>query len=234
VSLSASGMGIGERIEDVRNRVGVAAERAGRSPAEITLIAVSKSFPAADCVAALEAGISDLGENRAQELKEKTSLIDRPARWHFVGNLQTNKVRTVVGAAGLIHSVDRFELAAAIDRRARHLGIKQSVLVQVNVAHDDSKHGVSPEDAITLAREVAALPGLSLHGLMTMPPYPDRPDDSRPYYQELAAIGSGLRSKLPDAADLSMGMTRDFEVAIEEGATMVRVGEAIFGRRTAK
>jgi PLP dependent protein len=222
---------ISERVGDVRTRIAAAARRAGRAPGDIVLIAVSKSFPADVCKTALDAGVTDLGENRAGEFRDKIALVDGRARWHFVGNLQTNKARMVVGAADLVHSVDRMELATALGRRAEALGITQDVLIEVNVAGEKSKHGVAPEAAIEFATGVEKFGALNVRGLMTMPPYPLDPEDSRPLYKELAALSNSVREKVPGAREISMGMTRDFEVAVEEGATMVRVGEAVFGPR---
>lgn len=219
------------RLAEVSQRVAAAAARVGRDPSEVTLVAVSKTFPAHVIVEALDAGAVDLGENRAQELKEKAAVLGPRPRWHFIGHLQTNKARQVVGTAVLIHAVDRIGLADAIARRAGSLGVTQDVLIEVNVSGESSKHGVEPGRAVPLAKEITELQNIRVRGVMTVPPYPDSPEDSRPIYKELAALGNQLRSEFPDADQLSMGMTRDFEVAVEEGATFVRVGEAIFGSR---
>jgi len=224
-------MTVVERLKAVRTSIEDAARRSGRSPSAVTLVAVSKTWPADVALEAISAGVTDLGENRAQEFKEKVALLEGRARWHFIGPLQTNKVRQVVGACDLIHSVDRLGLAEAIDRRASRLGLVQDVLIEVNVALDPSKHGIEPAKAIALAGEAAVMAGVRVRGLMTMPPYPDDPEESRPYYKELAALSRQLLAELPEAAELSMGMTRDFEIAIEEGATLVRIGTAIFGPR---
>jgi len=224
-------MTVVERLKAVRTSIEDAARRSGRSPSDVTLVAVSKTWPADVALEAISAGVTDLGENRAQEFKEKVALLEGRARWHFIGPLQTNKVRQVVGACDLIHSVDRLGLAEAIDRRASRLGLVQDVLIEVNVALDPSKHGIEPAKAIALAGEAAVMAGVRVRGLMTMPPYPDDPEESRPYYKELAALSRQLLAELPEAAELSMGMTRDFEIAIEEGATLVRIGTAIFGPR---
>ena len=219
------------RLAEVSQRVAAAAARVGRDASEVTVVAVSKTFPAHVIVEALDAGAVDLGENRAQELKEKAAVLGPRPRWHFIGHLQTNKARQVVGTAVLIHAVDRIGLADAIARRAGSLGVTQDVLIEVNVSGEGSKHGVEPGRAVPLAKEITELQNIRVRGLMTVPPYPDSPEDSRPIYKELAALGNQLRSEFPDADQLSMGMTRDFEVAVEEGATFVRVGEAIFGSR---
>jgi pyridoxal phosphate enzyme (YggS family) len=215
----------------VLERISASAQRAGRAPEDVTLVAVTKTFSADVVLAALEAGMTNLGENRAQELREKATAIGPGPTWHFIGHLQTNKVRHVVGHAALIHSVDRFGLAEAIARRAHNLGLVQDVLIEVNVSGEATKQGVEPARAISLAEEIESLEGLSVRGLMTMAPFSNDPESSRPYFADLAALGESLRRSLPGVTELSMGMTRDFEVAVEEGATIVRVGEAIFGPR---
>ncbi len=222
-------MTIVERFARVLERVAAAAERSGRDASDVTVVAVSKTFPADVVSAAIAAGAVDLGENRAQELKQKQTVV-AGARWHFVGHLQTNKVRHVVGVA-LVHSVDRFGLGEAIARRASSMGIVQDVLIEVNVSGEENKHGVAPERMTALAEQLLHLGGLRVTGLMTMPPFPKNPEESRPHFQRLVALRDELLDRAPGAADLSMGMTRDFEIAVEEGATIVRVGEAIFGPR---
>lgn len=195
------------------------------------MVAVTKGFPAGVVADAVAAGAVDLGENRAQELREKAIAVSEGVRWHFIGHLQTNKVRHVVGTAVLIHSVDRLGLADAVARRARAAGVVQDVLIEVNISGEAAKHGVEPAQAVDLARRVAELPGITVKGLMAMAPLSDDPERSRPYFSDLRAIGEDVVSALPEATELSMGMSRDFEVGIEEGATLVRVGEAIFGPR---
>lgn len=224
-------MNVAEGLDAVRRRIQSAAETAGRSPSEVTLVAVTKGFPAGVVVEALEAGVVDLGENRAQELREKAIAVSEGVRWHFIGHLQTNKVRHVVGTALLIHSVDRLGLAEAVARRARSIGITQDVLIEVNIAGEAAKHGVEPAGAVALAREAASLEGLSVRGLMAMAPFGYDPERSRPYFSDLRGLGEDLAVVIPGATELSMGMSRDFEIGIQEGATLVRVGEAIFGPR---
>jgi pyridoxal phosphate enzyme (YggS family) len=203
----------------------------GRSPADVTLVAVSKTFPIDVIQNAIECGATDLGENRAQEFREKVAALGDAARWHFVGPLQTNKVRIVVGAAQLIHSVDRLQLAEAISRRAAALDLVQEVLLEVNITGEAAKHGAEPADALELAGAVHRLGNLTVSGLMTMAPFSDDPETSRPYFRQLAQLRDEVATVVPGATGLSMGMSRDFEVGIEEGATLVRVGEAIFGSR---
>lgn len=222
---------IAARLEQVRARIDRAARRMGRNPADVTLVAVAKTFSAEFVAAAADAGATDIGENRAQELKEKHAFVGDRVTWHFVGHLQTNKARLVVGVASLIHSVDRYGLGEAIARRAAALGITQDVLIEVNVAGEVTKQGVEPQRAVALAREVARLDGLNVKGLMGMPPPADDAEAVRPYFRDLASLGAELNAAIDGASELSMGMSADFEVAIEEGSTLVRVGEAIFGPR---
>ena len=229
-----SGGSLEDRLNSVRARVAGAAERGGRSSEDVTLVAVTKTHPIDVVLEAATAGALDLGENRAQELRDKALVAGgHEIRWHFIGQLQSNKVRLVVGTAVLLHSVDTFGLAEAIGRRALHLGRLQDVLIQVDLAAEAGKAGVEPARAVALAKEVAGIEGVAVKGLMTIPPIPEAPEDSRPYFRQLVELSTVLRDTLPEAVELSMGMTRDFEVAIEEGATIVRVGEAIFGPRPA-
>ena len=206
--------------------------RSDRDPSEVTLVAVAKTFPVDHVLAAIGSGAIDIGENRAQELKEKAAVLGDRARWHFIGPLQTNKVRQVVGVATLIHSVDRFGLGEAIARRARTLGIVQDILVEVNIAGESTKAGVEPPGAMQLATELDRLNGVRVRGLMTIPPQTDDPEGARPYFRKLAEMGEELEAAIPGATHLSMGMTRDLEIGVEEGATLVRVGRAIFGPRS--
>lgn len=223
---------IAERWNAVVDRVAVAAQRAGRDPSEVTVIAVAKTFPADAVLAALEAGATDIGENRAQELRDKLSVLGDRARWHFVGPLQSNKARTVAGRVALIHSVDRFGLAEAIARRASSLGATQDVLIEVNIGGEATKAGVEPPRTAALAEEIQGLNGITVRGLMAIPPATDDRDRARSNFKELAALRDEVAERVPEAAGLSMGMTNDFEIAVEEGATWVRIGEAIFGPRT--
>lgn len=224
-------MTIAEGLAAVNERIAAAAERAGRAADEVRLVAVSKGFSIDQVAEAFRAGAEHLGENRAQELREKALALSDPVSWHFIGHLQTNKARHVVGTVVLIHSVDRFGLAEEIARRARMQGGVQDVLIEVNVAGEASKHGVEPAKAIPLAVEIQNLDGIEVRGLMTMAPFAEDPQASRPVFSHLRTLGTQLWDVIPGATALSMGMTRDFTVAVEEGATLVRVGEAIFGPR---
>jgi pyridoxal phosphate enzyme (YggS family) len=219
----------------VRERIGDAARRAGRREDAVLLVAVSKTVAADQVRAAVAAGVPALGENRVQEAREKIAVLGRPRPWHLIGHLQTNKVRDALECFDLIQSVDRLPLAEALSRRAVDAGRRVEVLVQVNVGEEPQKGGLRAADLETALGAMAGLPGLRLRGLMTIPPLPRDPEDSRPFYREMrklldSARGWGLGA---DFTELSMGMSGDFEVGIEEGATIVRVGTAIFGPRSA-
>jgi PLP dependent protein len=213
-------------LERVRERIARAAERAGRRASDVLLIGVSKTVEVARIRQAIEAGVAALGENRVQEAKGKVSEIGRPVPWHLIGHLQTNKVRDALELFDVIHSVDRLDLAKEIDKRARSRGRTVDTLVEVNVAAEASKGGVPPDGLGELLDAVAKMPALIVKGLMAIPPEAKEPDDSRVWFRALRKLAErhGFR-------ELSMGMSGDFEVAIEEGATMVRVGTAIFGPR---
>ena len=226
-------MGIADNLRSVRERVAAACERAGRSPDEITVVGVSKTFPATLVAEACRAGLSDIGENRVQEGAAKIPKVEalgsRP-RWHLVGHLQTNKVKTALGLFDIIHSVDSVRLAEFISRHAENLPVRQAgplpVLLEVNVAGEASKFGLRPEEMGWALEQIARLPGLAVQGLMTVAPLVDDPEEVRPVFRELRRLRDALGLR-----EMSMGMTDDFEVAIEEGATMVRIGRAIFGPR---
>ncbi|GAB6272502.1 MAG: YggS family pyridoxal phosphate-dependent enzyme [Smithellaceae bacterium] len=221
-------------ILNIRERIVTAATRAGRDSGTIQLMAVSKTVEPDRIRQALDAGITLLGENYVQEAREKIPAVGRPAVWHMIGHLQTNKVKYVVNLFDWIHSVDRLELARELDKRAGQNNRKLNALIEVNVSGEASKNGAVPQQVLELVRQISILPNLSVRGLMTMPPYSDDPENSRPYFIALRR----LRDEIVSAAvpgismtELSMGMTDDFEVAIEEGATIIRVGRAIFGDR---
>jgi pyridoxal phosphate enzyme (YggS family) len=213
------------RLEAVRARVAAAAARVGRDPAGITLVAVSKTATDDQVLDAYRSGHRDFGENRAGDLVERAARLPDDIRWHFVGRLQGNKVRRVRPVAHLLHSLDRADLAGYW---VKGPGMPPPVLVQVNVAGEAQKAGVEPEEAADLVDEAAGL-GLDVRGLMTMPPVVADPEEARPYFRDLAALRDRLALHRPGLVELSMGMTDDFEVAVEEGATLLRVGRAIFG-----
>lgn len=227
--------------EAVVQRARAAALRAGRDPRQVTIVAVTKTHPAEIAAAAVRAGITDLGENYVQEMLAKQEQVDAEVgpgkvRWHFIGHLQRNKAKYLVGRCHLVHSVDSSELASELDRRAAKAGVRQAVLIEVNVAGEASKFGVAPEGVVQIARQVAALEHLELQGLMTVEPLVEDAEACRPVFRRLRELAEEcVEAGLPAEAmrHLSMGMTQDFEVAIEEGATIVRVGTAIFGPRGA-
>lgn len=221
------------RLAAVRARLSNAAERAGREPSEVTLVAVSKRHPVEAIDEAFAAGQRDFGENFAQELvtKRQKAACGDQATWHFIGRLQRNKVKLVVGVAELIHAVDSERLAKDIDKRARALTVVQRILISVNVAGEDQKSGVVADELEALLAYVDGLEWVRCDGLMTMPPLPDLAEDSRPHYRALRELRD--RAARPDRplSELSIGTTGDMEVAVEEGATLVRVGTAVFGPR---
>ncbi|MFQ5829548.1 MAG: YggS family pyridoxal phosphate-dependent enzyme [Candidatus Methylomirabilia bacterium] len=210
----------------VEARIARAAQAVGRDPGEILLVAVSKAVDIGRIAQAIAAGVSALGENRVQEAKEKIARLGHPVPWHLVGTLQTNKVRDALRLFDVVHSVDRLELAREVDRRARAEGKVMDVLVQVNVAGEPTKAGFTPDELKPALEAITAFSALRVLGLMTLPPPVEDPEEARPWFRQLRELRdqAGL-------VHLSMGMTGDFEVAIEEGATMVRVGTAIFGPR---
>ncbi len=225
---------IAENIKAVREKIEGAAKRVGRNPSDVKLVAVSKTVDIKNIKEAVISGVTILGENRVHEAKLKTQdsrLKTLNIEWHMVGHLQTNKAKTAVQLFDLIHSVDSLHLAEEIDRQARKIGKIQKVLLEVNLAGEKTKHGVSEEDAIDLIKEISKLNNISVEGLMTMPPFSENPEDARPHFKELKnLIDEAVKAGL-GLTELSMGMSNDFEVAIEEGATMVRIGTAIFGER---
>jgi len=225
---------ISSNIAMVNERIRSAAEAAERDPAAVRLVAVSKTRPAADISAAFRAGQTVFGENYIQELVPKLEEVHEDAQWHFIGHLQSNKVKYIAGRVSLIHSVDRISLAQEIDRQWGRLGKICEVLIQVNISGETTKSGTTEAGAIQLVRECALLPNIRVKGLMTMPPFFDDPDAARPYFIELRRLAetiSGLQISGVEMKELSMGMSGDFETAIQEGATLVRVGTAIFGSR---
>jgi pyridoxal phosphate enzyme (YggS family) len=223
---------IAQNLEEVRAAIAAAAHRAGRDPAAVRLVAVSKTVDLERIRAAIDAGQDLFGENYLQEAKTKIDALGRQVNWHLVGHLQTKKAKGAVELFDLIHAVDRGKLARALEAAAARLGKIQDILIQVNQAGEETKSGVAPEAAPELLQEVARLPHLRVLGLMTMPPWFSDPEAVRPFFQALRELRDRLRdqSGLP-LPELSMGMSGDYAVAVEEGATLVRVGTAIFGRR---
>ncbi|MFP3868067.1 MAG: YggS family pyridoxal phosphate-dependent enzyme [Desulfobacteraceae bacterium] len=224
---------IADNLRRIQDRMATAADRAGRQPAEVKLVAVSKTVDLERIRQAIAAGVTILGENYLQEAQTKIAALGNAVSWHFIGNLQTNKAAGAVAGFDLIHSVDRLKLAQALERAAKKLDKLQEILIEVNLAGEASKAGVAPEEAEALLEAVISLPHLRVRGLMTMPPWFNDPEVVRPYFQELRALRDRLADSFPeiDLSEVSMGMSGDFEAAIEEGATLVRIGTAIFGAR---
>jgi pyridoxal phosphate enzyme (YggS family) len=224
-----------DRLERILERIKKAADNCNRSVDSIRLIAVSKTMPAEVVKEAIEAGVTDLGENYIQEAREKVNtLATADVNWHFIGHLQSNKAKYAIRLFDLIHSVDSFKLARELNKYAQKNDKIQSILVQVNIAQEDSKSGVYAEDTLTLIKDISRFENIKVKGLMTMPPYFNAPEKVRPFFAALRNLQDRIKAeRIPNIAmdELSMGMTGDFEAAIEEGATMVRIGTAIFGER---
>ena len=230
---------ISERLTNVRQRVAVAARLSNRAPEEITLIAISKTHPAEVIRAARDFGVTDFGENRIQEAEGKIMEVGRnAARWHLVGHLQANKARRAVALFDLIHSLDSAALAERLDRLCESEGRAElPVLIQIDLGGEETKTGIEPQNLTGLLETLQDCHRLRLRGLMTLPPYFENPDCARPYFKTLRELRNDLQGQGSfgeNPGELSMGMSHDFEIAIEEGATMVRVGTAIFGERGAK
>ena len=225
---------IKERLEEVRKNIAAACARSGRDPGSVTLIAVSKTKPVALIREAMNENVIDFGENKPQELREKCDILGTGPRWHMIGHLQRNKVKYVVGRACMIHSVDSVRLAREVSDEAVRKGIVLPVLAEVNIAGEDTKFGLKADETEEAVREMALLPGIRICGLMTIAPYVKDPEENRVHFRNLRNLSIDIGYKNIDnvnMCELSMGMTGDYEVAIEEGATFVRVGTGIFGER---
>lgn len=223
-----------ENLIQVEEKINAACLRSGRSRNEVTLIAVSKTKPIPMLAEIYEEGVRDFGENKVQEILEKHDVLPNDIKWHMIGHLQRNKVKAVIDKVSLIHSVDSFRLAEVINIQAKKINITVPILVQVNIAGEDTKFGITKEDAIALVEQIAELDNLRIQGLMTIAPLVNDPEDNRQYFRGIRQLSVDIRNKNIDNVCmdiLSMGMTGDYEVAIEEGATMVRVGTGIFGAR---
>jgi hypothetical protein len=227
---------IKERVESVRERIATAAARVGRDPGAVRLVAVAKTFPASAVEEVIAAGVGDIGENRVQEAKAKIAEVRAPCTWHMVGHLQTNKARLAVRLFDWIQSLDSWKLAQELQQAGAAFGTRVRTLVEVNLAHEPTKSGVTETELIPLLEQASALPNVSIEGLMAMPPYDPNPEAIRPYFRRLGRLREQAASRFPQLTllHLSMGMTHDFEVAVEEGATLVRIGTAIFGGRSTK
>jgi pyridoxal phosphate enzyme (YggS family) len=225
------GEGIAERLAGVRRRIEAAAVRSGRPVSAVTLVAVTKTMPVEAIRAALTAGVTILGENRVQEARDKIAALPGAARWHLIGHLQTNKAKMAVDLFDRIHSLDSMRLADELHRHAAEAGRRVRCLVQVNVGGEAQKNGVAEDEVRPLLEAVSRLPDIVVEGLMAIPPYLPDPEAVRPFFRRLRRLRDALTADGFSLPDLSMGMTHDFEVAVEEGATLVRVGTAIFGSR---
>jgi PLP dependent protein len=227
-------MSIASNLQDIQGRIRAAALASGREPAAVRLVAVSKTRPAGDVFEAFQAGQRVFGENYVQELVAKAAEVSEPVEWHFIGHLQSNKVRQIAGLVTMIHSVDRLSLAAEVSRQWGRLGRCCDILVQVNLSGEATKSGTTETEALQLVRAIATLEHVRVRGLMTMPPFFDDPEAARPFFAELTRLAQRIAAEgLPgvEMRELSMGMSGDFEAAIQEGATLVRVGTSIFGVR---
>lgn len=228
---------IEDRLARVRRRIVAACDRAGRDPDEVVLVAVTKTHPPERIRAVVEAGVGDLGENRVEELEAKLTVADLPSsiRWHFVGQLQSRKANALVGRGVLIHSVDRRSLVERLQRLAEREGLTQPLLVQVNVGDDPAKGGCGLDEVDDLVAYAHGHQNLAVRGVMTIPPLPPPDTDpqtaARPHFARLREVRDRLRDRWPDVTELSMGMSADLEAAVEEGATLVRIGTALLGQR---
>ncbi len=223
-----------ENLSEVQKRIRDACERAGREESEVTLIAVSKTKPVEMIREAYDAGVRDFGENKVQEMMDKYDQLPSDIRWHMIGHLQRNKVKYLIGKVHLIHSVDSLRLAEEISAQSVKRDVDTDILIEVNIAGEESKFGISRDGTMALVEEIAKLPRVHIRGLMVIAPYVTDPENNRSYFREIRELSVDIARKKMDNIDvriLSMGMTGDYEVAIEEGATMVRVGTGIFGER---
>ena len=227
-------MDLQENLQQVEANICKACENAGRKRSDVTLIAVSKTKPIEMLQTVYDVGPRDFGENKVQEMCGKMEVLPKDIRWHMIGHLQRNKVKYIVGKVELIHSVDTYRLAEEINIQAKKQNVIVPILVEVNIAHEESKFGISAEDAILLVEEISKLENIRIKGLMTIAPYVENPEDNRLYFRKIKQLSVDINAKNIDNIymdTLSMGMTNDYVVAVEEGATMVRVGTAIFGAR---
>ena len=229
-----SAMDIAANITLIRQQIASACINCGRSPDEVHLVAVSKKKPARDIEAAIAAGQTLFGESYVQECVAKIDAVESAAEWHFIGGLQSNKVKYLAGKVAMIHSVDRLSLAEEIDRQWGKLNSSVDILIQVNLGEEESKSGTTADNLLALVRQVALLRHLRIRGLMALPPWEEDPEAVRPYFRQLKNLAKQVEALgLPNVNmdELSMGMSHDFATAVEEGATMVRIGTAIFGHR---
>jgi len=225
---------IKEQINIIRQRIAEAARRSGRRASDVRFMAVTKTVDDRRIMQAIDAGVDMIGENYVQEARRKIELMGKSVQWHLIGHLQTNKAKYAVRLFDMIHSLDRIELARELDRRSRMADVVTKVLIEVNISGEETKRGITHQNALPLIREVSALENLSVQGLMTMPPWFDDPQEARPFFVALRELRERVVAEnLPrvQMRELSMGMSQDYEVAVEEGATIVRIGRSIFGER---
>ena len=223
-----------DNLNDVEKRIQAACDRSGRKREEVLLVAVSKTKPVEMIEEIMAAGIVEFGENKPQELRDKYEVLPKNLHFHMIGHLQRNKVKYLMGKAALIHSVDSLRLAEEISAQSVRHQVVTDILIEVNIAGEETKFGTDREEAISLVEEASRLPGIHICGLMTIAPFVENPEDNRTYFRQIRELSVDIAAKKIDNVDmriLSMGMTGDYEVAIEEGATMVRVGTGIFGAR---
>ncbi|MBQ9233354.1 MAG: YggS family pyridoxal phosphate-dependent enzyme [Lachnospiraceae bacterium] len=223
-----------DNLDNVTSNIKTACDKVGRNVNEVTLIAVSKTKPLSDIEELMTYGVIEYGENKVQELCEKFENISKPVNWHLIGHLQTNKVKYIIDKVCLIHSVDSVHLASEIEKQAEKKGVVANILIQVNVAHEDTKFGIDENNIYEIINEIKEFKHVKVKGLMTIAPFVQNPEDNRVYFRKMHQLLLDIKSKNIDNIDmsiLSMGMTNDYMVAIEEGATMVRVGTGIFGER---
>lgn len=226
---------IAKNLNTVTENIQKALCRSGQEPGHTTLIAVSKTKPVSMILAAYEAGVRDFGENKVQELTEKYEQLPKDIRWHMIGHLQRNKVKYLIGKTTLIHSVDSLRLAQEIEKEAAKQELIVSILLEVNVAGEESKFGIAPKETLSLVKAVASLPHVRIRGLMTIAPFTDTPEENRKHFRALRQLSVDIAKENVDNVSmeiLSMGMTNDYEIAVEEGSTYVRVGTGIFGMRS--
>jgi hypothetical protein len=236
MKIESGAVNIKQNLRRIKEQVALAARRVGRNPEAIKLIAVTKTVSEEQIRQAVAAGITAVGENRVQEMLTKQPLLPPGLEWHLIGHLQTNKIRYIIGKVYLIHSLDSWRLALAINQWAVKKNVKVEVLVQVNVAGETTKQGLVPNEVVNFIQELATLPGLRVRGLMTIAPEVNDPEEARPVFRELRFLAGRLQQVAPAVAMdyLSMGMSNDYVVAVEEGANMLRLGTAVFGSRESK
>ena len=223
-----------ENLQQVEENIKKACKKSGRDRADVTLIAVSKTKPVEMLQTVYDCGVRDFGENKVQEMCDKMEVLPGDIKWHMIGHLQTNKVKYIVGRTELIHSVDSVHLAAEIQKQAVKKDVIVPILIEVNIAEEESKFGIQKEDTIAMVRQIAEMDHLRIKGLMTIAPFVENAEDNRLYFREIKQLSVDIKNQNIDNVSmdvLSMGMTGDYEVAIEEGATLVRVGTGIFGER---